>query len=934
VNDCLDDDALTRLVAGDLGDDERAELLSHLEKCDACRTLVADAVQFADETRTIAGRYRLHGEIGRGAMGMVYRAYDEVLDRVVAIKLLPAGDTDARARARLVRESRAMAKLHHPNVVAVHDAGWDGDQFWIAMEHIPGVTLRRWLASREPSLGEIVRVFTKAARGLAAAHAVGVVHRDFKPDNVLIDADGEPKVADFGLAHSGPATDDEAGIEGTTENVDDLTATGMVIGTPAYMPPEQVSGAAIDPRADVFAVCAVLWEALHGRRPFVETSMDARLHAIERGAFELGRRRIDAPLRRTLERGLAFDPRRRHPDMRALVAELEAFADRRARRRRTTIAFAIAIAVSSGVAATASTRPEPCAPPHDRLAIASSPAAMAEIHRAVLTSDTPMEADLRWSQLRSEIQGAIAGLDREVAIACESRTKGTLHAASARRRQECLRIERGSLAHRLELGARGDVEAVQGLSFRWPAETCRFTAEAWTDHGVDPERAAEYERALADAWALSELERPDPKAARADEAIRIAETLGAPALVARARVQRGQVAWGKEAEQMFAQAAAEAAGAREHSTAAKAWIHAGNVALEDDDAARYVALAREELELVEQPIVRRWLDGLTGHIDGRLLEYAGDIAGARKEYERALAVAQDLAPGRVPEFTGYLVWTMWSEGDLESAIAKQSELVEWHERTQGPNRYARARALWNLADLEREAGDLDDALVSIGRAREIDVSSDDTTVHGLHLLAEAGIAIQLGELDAAEQAIARANVQPGTPTYGYALAVRGLLALAREDRTTAAAHLRAAIDADLPEVAVGSDLADTTSALAETLRRDGKAAEGLALFDTWFDHMRSAHAPLPERGRMEATAGWLLVDLNRAREAVAHFDQALDVLVDPRERAWADVGRFVAARAAGEAADPHVLGRAQAELEREPMAHRYELAAIASLTGG
>ncbi|MCA9637679.1 MAG: serine/threonine protein kinase, partial [Myxococcales bacterium] len=148
------------------------------------------------------GRYLVLARLGAGGMGVVYAAYDPELDRKVAVKLLRSGGHDPRGRARLLREAQALAKLAHPNVVAVHDVGTVGAQIFVAMEFVEGMTLRRWLAARPRAWPEIVEVFVAVGRGLAAAHAAGLVHRDLKPDNVMVGSDGRARVMDFGLAHA------------------------------------------------------------------------------------------------------------------------------------------------------------------------------------------------------------------------------------------------------------------------------------------------------------------------------------------------------------------------------------------------------------------------------------------------------------------------------------------------------------------------------------------------------------------------------------------------------------------------------------------------------------------------------------------------------------------------------------------------------------
>jgi len=282
-----------------------------------------------------ADRYVLLERVGEGGMGVVYAAYDHVLDRKVAFKVLHERLLGGAHQDRLLREARAMAQLSHPNVVPVYDAGEADGRLYLTMEFVRGRTLDAWL--REPrTLDQIVDVFRAAGRGLAAAHATGIVHRDVKPSNILIGDDGRVRVADFGVAR-GPAAPSTSGAP---------TQTG-VAGSPAYMAPEQLRGAAVDARADQFGLCVSLYEALHGRRPFAATSYDDLLTAIERGPAP-GSRALPAWIARAIDRGLAVEPSQRFADMDALLAALAPPTPRR--RRVAAVALVAAIAIGGGVA--------------------------------------------------------------------------------------------------------------------------------------------------------------------------------------------------------------------------------------------------------------------------------------------------------------------------------------------------------------------------------------------------------------------------------------------------------------------------------------------------------------------------------------------------------------------------------------------------------
>src|ERR1700722_14732513 len=245
------------------------------------------------------GRYLVLERIGEGGMGVVYKAYDPGLDRRVALKgLRQSPDGIGSDEERLVREGKAMAQLAHPNVVAVYDVGVHDERVFVAMEFVEGQTLRAWLEPRR-SLSEVLAMFVQAGRGLCAAHDAGFVHRDFKPDNVLVGNDGRVRVVDFGLARpstrEGPTSDRVPSAHDPAASVDaSMSEHASLAGTPRYMPPEQLSGERLDARADQFAFCASLWEAVFGQPPFEAPNLLLLLDTLRTGKLREPTRR-DVP---------------------------------------------------------------------------------------------------------------------------------------------------------------------------------------------------------------------------------------------------------------------------------------------------------------------------------------------------------------------------------------------------------------------------------------------------------------------------------------------------------------------------------------------------------------------------------------------------------------------------------------------------------------
>jgi serine/threonine protein kinase len=242
ISACPPPDKLLGFASGELSDDQSASIEQHMDSCAECRAVLSNLARGGPPPAF--GRYRIDTVLGSGGMGIVYRAYDPQLARPLAIKVVRRAGDDTQGRARLVREAQSLARLSHPNVCHVYDVGTEGEEVWLAMELIDGVSLRQWAGERR-NRDEILQVLLGSADGIAAAHQAGLVHRDIKPENVLVTRDGRAIVTDFGLARHEDRIDPNASTMASDPH---LTATGAIAGTPAYLAPEQLLGDPIDAR--------------------------------------------------------------------------------------------------------------------------------------------------------------------------------------------------------------------------------------------------------------------------------------------------------------------------------------------------------------------------------------------------------------------------------------------------------------------------------------------------------------------------------------------------------------------------------------------------------------------------------------------------------------------------------------------------------------
>ena len=423
--------------------------------------------------------YYLLETLGSGAMGVVFAAYDPDLDRKVAIKLLRAGPDDSHGRQRLQREARALARLTHPNVVTVHGIGVQDGQPWVAMEFVSGSDLRQWLGERERPWEEVLEVFVAAARGLAAAHSADVVHRDFKPANVLIGDDGVPRVADFGLARP-------AGMEDVEKEPDDslssheslrsasgadwrneaLTRTRGMVGTPVYMAPEQYLSSDVGPAADQFAFFVSLYEGVYGTLPFSNDELLALVEAKASGTIAEPPRDSKVPrwLHRIILRGLAAKPEDRFASMDAVIAEIES-ARRRAKGGGWRLwVGAIAIAgVAAGIGGRLSSAEPSSISAAESCANAGAPIEDVWANRrdaiqtAVLDTDLPYAED-SWGWIDREMSTVAEAWGTARLQVCVAELEGTMTADIAQRRLHCLEDKLANATAVTNLFARADAD--------------------------------------------------------------------------------------------------------------------------------------------------------------------------------------------------------------------------------------------------------------------------------------------------------------------------------------------------------------------------------------------------------------------------------------------------------------------------------------------
>ncbi len=531
---------------------------------------------------TALGRYMVLGTLGAGGMGTVLRAYDESLDRAIAIKLLHSGTAERHAK-RLMREAQALARLSHPNVVHVYEVGRASGQWFIAMELVRGQTLRKWQAARH-EWRECVKVYQQAGAGLVAAHAAGLVHRDFKPDNCILDEDGRPRVLDFGLVRETDVpSEGEPLAEATAVDTDaqtPLTRAGTVLGTLAYMPLEQFDGKPADARSDQFSFCVSLYEALYGERPFTEATVGRRTLALMKGDVRPPPKgsRVPAKLRRVVLRGLSPDPDHRWPSMEVLLAQLRGLA---APPPRRWLALSGGLALGLGLLgaglAYRADPPKPtiehCTGARGQLDGIWDDARRRQVQTAILGTDRPYAPDT-WARIEPRLQGYADSWASKHTDVCEATAAQPEKSDTLGLQMTCLQERRTALRAAVDVLASTDDTVVDGalkMVDELPdLDHCDDVRQLEQRHERvpppdDPKVAQQVEvlrERLADLTAMQDAGQYGSALNQAEHVVKQAEALDYGPLLAEAEVRQGRLL-----ERSGRYAEAERALGRAHSRA-------------------------------------------------------------------------------------------------------------------------------------------------------------------------------------------------------------------------------------------------------------------------------------------------------------------------------------------------------------------------------
>jgi eukaryotic-like serine/threonine-protein kinase len=840
-------------------------------------------------------RYVLLERLGEGGMGVVWAAYDRALDRKVALKLLHDRYLGAAHQERLVREARAMARLSHPNVVPVYDAGERQGRTFLTMEFVRGQPLDAWLEAARP-WREVVEVFRAAARGLAAAHAAGIVHRDVKPSNILLGEDGRVRVADFGVAFAV-----ETGVAEAALVTGAATEPSLFVGTPAYMAPEQLRGEPADERSDQFSLCVALHEALAGRHPFAGDTLEARLRAIEAGPPPLA----EAPdwLARLIARGLAGEPAARFPSTEALIAALA--GPRPSRWRRAVPVAVPALAMAGVVGVVLARRPAGAEPPPPCEVVADAafaeawtPAGRTELARAFATTGAA-EAARDAERVAGELDRYAAAWRAGAVTSCRAVREHRWPADLGGLAERCLAERRGALAALVGQLGQADAAAVpkarDAVARLVPPTVCGDV-----DYLQARVAAPEDAGAAAAAAGLEELVAGlllgrVPQEGRLAELRVQVEALGDSPLMA--RLLQVEAARLREEGQLDGAVAAVKRAyliARRHRDVERAASAAADLVMllgygqeRHELAEDWAALALVEIERIPMSEVAREVEQAVGV----LAERRGDLARALAHKERAVEIAARLfgeAHVTYARAALSLAGALRMAGRQADAIALYRTLLPQVEQAFGADSRDFAKVLANAAIPFAHAGDHATARELAARALAI-ARADSVTgdLLGSLLLNQGSVLILAQESEAAAEPLEQARalfVEAGKPL----LAAKALTNLGQIYRMRAQARPEAARiaqaaaafeeSARLVEAGAGPDHPDAAravAALAALHAEHGRCADAvphaeraIGMFERKTPSHASASFPLLTLGECRLAAG-------KVAAAIAVFERAV-----------------------------------------------------------